>query len=372
MLKKLKNTDVLLLILTLVCCAGGIILVFSLVYNNGSGAISSNITSSLWKTKLAATVLGLTCAAIIYSLGIKRIAKLWIIFIIGGLALTALTFTSLGIGPAGADDRAWLDLKGFTIQPSEILKICFIISFASHIAKVKETLNKPLILLSLIFHAAVPVTIVCMQGDQGTAVIFIIIAIVMLFAGGLKWQYIITTVILSPVIIWSIWHFFLLDHQKQRILVLFNPELDPLGTGYQQLQGKKAIQSGGLWGKGLFNGNEKEFIYVSESQNDFIFSYAGQTIGFIGCIIIVILLFAICFRILIDSTKCNSLGSEVCAGVTGLIFSHSIINIGMVLGFMPVIGVPLPFFSAGGTAMVTMLSAIGLVLACLKDKTNKK
>lgn len=372
MLRKLRNTDILLLILTLICCIGGIILVFSLVYNNGSEAISSNITSSLWKTKLAAMALGLACAFIIYALGIKRIAKLWIVFIIGGLILTALTFTSLGIGPAGADDKAWLDLKGFTIQPSEILKICFIISFAVHISKVKEKLNKPLILLSLIIHAAIPIALVCMQGDQGTAVIFVIIALIMLFAGGLKWQYIITTIILSPIIIWSIWHFFLLEHQKQRILVLFNPELDPLGTGYQQLQGKKAIQSGGLWGKGLFNGNEKDFIYVSESQNDFIFSYAGQTVGFIGCIIIVILLFAICFRILIDSTKCDSLGSEVCAGVTGLIFSHSIINIGMVLGFMPVIGVPLPFFSAGGTAMVTMLSAIGLVIACLKDRSKSK
>lgn len=370
MYKKLKSTDLLLVILTLICCAGGILLVFSLVYNNGSGAISSNISSSLWKTKIAAFALGLVIASVIFAMGIKRIAKLWIIVIIAGLALTALTFTSLGIGPAGTDDKAWLDLKGYTIQPSEILKICFIISFAVHISKVKDNLNKPFVLLGLLIHSAVPIIMVCMQGDQGTAVIFIIIAAVMLFAGGLKWQYIITTIILSPVIIWCVWHFILLDHQKQRILVLFNPELDPLGTGYQQLQGKKAIQNGGLWGKGLFNGNEKDFVFVSESQNDFIFSYAGQTIGFIGCIVIVLLLFAICLKILIDSTKCGTLGSAVCAGVTGLIFSHSIINIGMVLGFMPVIGVPLPFFSAGGTAMVTMLSAIGLVLACLKDKSK--
>ncbi|MDE6148878.1 MAG: FtsW/RodA/SpoVE family cell cycle protein, partial [Ruminococcus sp.] len=160
MLRKSKNTDILLLILTLACCVGGVILVFSLVYNNGSDAISSNITSSLWKTKLAAMALGLVCALIIYTLGIKRIAKLWLVFIIIGVALTALTFTSLGIGPAGADDKAWLNLKGFTIQPSEILKICFIISFAVHISKVKERLNKPIILLSLIIHAAIPIAIV--------------------------------------------------------------------------------------------------------------------------------------------------------------------------------------------------------------------
>lgn len=373
MSKKQRSTDLLLLTLTLLCCIIGIILVFSLVYNNGNDAISSGITSSLWKTKLIAFAIGLACAFIIYSLGINRISKLWILIMLIGLVLTALTFTPLGIGPEGSDDKAWLNIKGFmTVQPSEILKICFIISFAVHISKVKERLNKSLVLLGLLLHAAIPIIIVCMQGDQGTAVVFIVIALVMLFSGGLKWQYILTTIILSPVLIWCIWHFFLQEHQKQRILVLFNPELDPLGTGYQQIQGKKALQNGGLWGKGLFNGNPDDFVYVSESQNDFIFSYAGQTLGFVGCVVIVILLFAICLRILINSTKCDTMGSTVCAGVTALIFSHSIINIGMVLGFMPVIGIPLPFISAGGTAMITMLSAIGLVLACMKDRYKKR
>lgn len=197
------------------------------------------------------------------------------------------------------------------------------------------------------------------------------IAAIMMFAGGLSWKYIVSALILSPVILWAVWKWVLLEHQKQRIMVLFNPELDPLGTGYQQSQGRLALQSGGLFGKGLFSGDSKEFIYVSESQNDFIFSYAGQTAGFIGCGIIILILFAVCLRLVIDSSKCTKPGSLVCAGVFGLIFSHTFINIGMVLGFMPVIGVPLPFFSAGGTAMVTMLTGIGLVQASLKSEGCK-
>ena len=112
-------------------------------------------------------------------------------------------------------------------------------------------------------------------------------------------------------------------------------------------------------------------MYVSEAQNDFIFSYIGQTLGIVGCIAVAALLFFICIKILINSTKCDTLGAEVCAGVMALVFSHSVVNIGMVLGFMPVIGIPLPFFSAGGTAMITMLMAIGLVLSCMNTKNKR-
>ena len=373
MLKKMKNTDITLIILTAVCCIGGILLTFSMAYNSKYQNITSGNPSSSWKTTLIAAAIGTVACIIIAKLGIRRIKKLWWLAAVIGLVGVALTFTSLGVGPSGSDDIAWLRFKGFTIQPSEILKLCFILSFSVHINKVKANLNKPFVLLGLLAHAAVPVALVCLQGDQGTAVVFIIIALIMLFAGGIKWQYVLTVILLSPVILWTVWSFFLQEHQKKRILILFNPELDPLGTGYQQIQGKKAIVNGGLWGKGLFSGRTEEFVYVSEAQNDFIFSYIGQTLGIVGCIAVAALLFFICIKILINSTKCDTLGAEVCAGVMGLIFSHSVINIGMVLGFMPVIGIPLPFFSAGGTAMITMLIAIGMVLSCLyaNQKTKK-
>ena len=364
---RFKHTDIILIILTLICSFGGILLVISLVDTNNHQFIAEGISDSLWQVKLLSFGLGLIAMMIISKLGIGRISKLWFLAAIIGIAGVALTYTSLGLGPSGSDDIAWIKIKGITIQPSEILKLCFIVTFSVHINKVKANINKPFVLLGLLFHAAVPVVLVCLQGDQGTALVFILIAFVMLFAGGIKWQYVVSVLMLSPVILWVIWHFFLLNHQKNRILVLLDPDRDPLGVGYQQIQGKKAILSGGMWGKGLFSGESADFVKVSESQNDFIFSYIGQTLGAVGCMVIALLLFLICLKILFDSTKCDSLGSEVCAGVLAMIFSHSVINIGMVLGFMPVIGIPLPFFSAGGTAMISMLASIGLVLACLKD-----
>lgn len=371
--RRLKDTDISLIILTASCCIIGLLLTFSMAYNSQYQKITSGNASSIWKTTLIAFIIGTAVCIIIAKLGIRRIKKLWVLAAIIGITGVALTFTPLGVGPVGTDDIAWLRFKGFTIQPSEILKLCFILSFSVHISKVKTTLNKPLVLLGLLAHAAIPIILVCLQGDQGTALVFIIIATIMLFAGGIKWQYVLTVILLSPVILWTVWNFFLLEHQKKRILILFNPDLDPLGTGYQQIQGKKAINGGGIWGKGLFSGKAENFIYVSESQNDFIFSYIGQVFGLVGCIAVAALLFFICIRILIDSTKCDTIGSEICAGVMGLIFAHSVINIGMVLGFMPVIGIPLPFFSAGGTAMITMLAAIGMVLSCLysNQKTKK-
>ena len=369
--RKFAKTDLFLIIVTLVCCLIGILLSISIAYNSKFQDITSGNTSSIWITHIIAFIIGSVACIIIAKMGIVRIRKLWVLIAIIALVGVALTFTSLGIGPSNSDDVAWLRIKSFTIQPSELLKLAFILSFSVHITKVKVSINKPLVILGLLLHAAVPITLVCLQGDQGTAVVFIVIALIMLFAGGIKWQYILSVLVLSPVIIWVVWNFFLQEHQKNRILILFNPSLDPYGTGYQQMQGKKAIASGGLWGKGLFSGKTEEFVYVSQSHNDFIYSYIGQALGIVGCIAVATLLFLICIKILTNSTKCESIGAEVCAGVMALVFSHSVVNIGMVLGFMPVIGIPLPFFSAGGTAMITMLMAIGLVLSCINTKNKR-
>lgn len=364
---KSRYPDKVLLILTILCSVGGILLVCSLVDVSSYQTVSAGVSKNIIITKLAAFVIGAAACVILSLTDLEKITRHWKLIGAGGILFTLTTFTPLGIAPSGSDDRAWLDLRFFTVQPSEVLKLCFIITFSVHIAHVKEHFNKPLTVLGLLCHAAVPILIVHFQGDQGTGVIFFIIAVVMMFAGGLSWKYVTAALMLSPLVIWAAWKWLLMEHQKSRIMVLFNPELDPLGTGFQQIQGKKALQSGGFFGKGLFSGDTEQFIYVSESQNDFIFSYAGQTVGFIGCGIIILLLFAVCLRLISDCGKCKPVGSSVCAGVFGFIFAHTFINIGMVLGILPVIGVPLPFFSAGGTAMTVMLTAVGLVQSALKN-----
>ncbi|MGN0595058.1 MAG: FtsW/RodA/SpoVE family cell cycle protein [Hominimerdicola sp.] len=366
MYNKIKHIDFYLIIFVLLSCLMGIALTMSLVYNSSYQNITSGISSSLWLVKAFGLAIGGCLLVVLSLLGIDKIIKYWIPIAILGVAFTCLTFTPLGIGPAGSDDKAWISILGRTIQPSEILKLCFIISFSVHISKIKSKINNPLVVMGLLGHIAVPFLICFFQGDQGTGVIFLAIGFVMIIGAGIHWGYILTGLACSPLILYLSWNYFLQEHQKERILVLFNPEYDPYGTGYQQIQGIKALRSGGMWGKGLFSGDSTEFLYVSEAQNDFIFSYAGQTLGFVGCVAIVLMLGAICIRLLINSRKCSVAGSCICIGVFGLIFSHTLINIGMVLGFMPVIGVPLPFISAGGTAMVSMLTAIGLAESALK------
>lgn len=368
---RLKHFDFVLVLLTVLTCAVGIMLVFSLCINSENANISAGISNSVWLVKVIGAFIG---GGIGLFIGIKGFdfLKKYRFFIYGaGVILMLLTFTPLGIGPSNSDDKAWLSVFGRTIQPSELLKLCFILSFSIHLAKVKAKINKPYILLGLLGHAFVPVALCLLQHDQGTAVVFMLIAFIMLIGAGIHRGYILGSIALSPCILFFLWKFVLEQYQKDRILVLFNPSYDPYGTGYQQIQGRKALISGGFFGKGLFADESDTFVNVSESQNDFIFSYAGQAIGYIGCAIIVILLALICIRLILNAKKCTNEKRYICVGVFGLIFVHTVLNLGMVLGVLPVIGVPLPFISAGGTAMVSQLIALGMVHACFKEEKIK-
>lgn len=354
----IHKLDKLLLLAVLACSALGVILIYSIYKND----ISSYVFPSTYKTQIIGIVLGLGCAVIITLLDYEKLAKLWFLYMPASVFLVLLTFTSLGLQRSETvDDKAWLNLGFMTIQPSEVLKIAFILSFAYHLFKVEDKINKPLNVLLLCCHALVPIGLVALQGDYGTAIVFAAIFAVMIFVAGISWKYIAAALTAIPVLLILVWNFVLQQTHKDRILTIFNPELDPLGAGWQQAEGKIALGSGQLTGKGLFGGNYK---YVVEMHNDFIFSYIGQTLGFVGCMIFCCVAVFMCIKILFDGQASkDTLGKYICTGVFSMLFVHYILNIGMVLGVMPVIGVPLPFVSAGGTAVVSMYIAIGLVLS---------
>ena len=353
----IKKIDKLLLLAILLCSALSMMLLYSIVKNK----VSSFVYSSTYKTQIVAIFLGLIIALLLSLFDYEKIAKLWFLYMPASIIMVLLTFTPLGFRREGADDKAWLNFGIMTIQPSEILKLAFILSFAYHLYKVGEKINKPLNILLLCFHGAVPVGLIALQGDDGTAIVFAVIFLTMLFIAGISWKYVLGAIIASPLLVLIGWNFVLLPHQKNRIKIVFDPTLDPLGTGYQQHQGKIALGSGQLFGKGLFGG---DYTYVSEVQNDFIFSYLGQTLGFVGCIAFCCIVVFICIKILSDGNAAREpLGKYICTGVFAMLFVHYVLNIGMVLGVMPVIGVPLPFVSAGGTAVLSMYTAIGLVLS---------
>lgn len=353
-----RKLDKQLLLFVAGCSSFGILMLYSMMINSRTQYITN--TSVECKTQIIACLLGLCIALCLSIFDYHLIAKLWYLYMPAALGLTLLLFV-FGEGRDGADDLNWIRIGPMSVQPSEFLKLAFILSFAYHIYKTKDNFNSPLNILLLCLHGGVPIGLIALQGDHGTALVFVCIFVAMIFAGGISWKCILIALLCLPVGAIALWNVVLQPHHKKRILVLFNPDLDPTGVGNQQRQGKIALGSGQLNGKGLFDGR---YSYVTEQHNDFIFSYVGQTVGFIGCVALCVALAYICYRIISNSSMAqDKLGQMICIGVFAQIFSHCILNIGMVLGVMPVIGVPLPFISQGGTAMLTMYIAIGLVLS---------
>lgn len=350
-----------LLFAVTLCAVIGVLLIYSIAASGVSE--SENIGDSYWYTQLVSMILGFVCSIIFSRIDYRKLVKLWWIFAPLALAVVALTFTSLGIKRDGADDRAWIRVFGVSLQPSEIMKIAFILTFSYHLSKVEEDMNKPLHMLLLLLHGMIPVGIVAIQGDYGTAIVFAAILGFMLISANISWKYILAAPFVIAAAIAIMWFNFLDSFHKERILILFNPGTDPENIEYQQDLGLAAIQSGGVFGKGLFAG-QNEYIYVPELHNDFIFAHAGQVFGFVGTIGILIILSYICLKVFSNSrTARDRLGRFICMGAFGMFFTHCLMNIGMVLKAAPVIGVPLPFISGGGTAMVSMYTIIGLVLS---------
>lgn len=359
-----KSTDKLLWLYCMLLSCTGIVLLYSICSN---GFVASY---KIFYVQIAATLLGVAAAVIISKIDYHTIAALWKIFVPLSILLVLLTFTPLGIMRAGSDDRAWLNLGIIDFQPSEVLKLAFVFTLAMHISRLGENINKIKNLLLVCAHGAVPVLLIMAQGDFGTAIIFVGVFVFMLFAGGLSWKYIAAGFGSIAALMTVFYMFFLPEYHKTRIRIAFNPELDAMGVGFQQVQGKIGLGSGGILGKGLFNHNLMDTI--PEVYNDFIFSYVGQTLGLVGCVSVALLLVLLCVKILLTGKSSNDmLGSLICVGIFTMFVVQAVINIGMVLCVMPVIGVTLPFVSYGGTSVVTMYVSIGIVMSVYMNGTKK-
>lgn len=365
----IKQLDKLLLLICVALSGFGIFLLYTLNEND----ISPYVSERQWKIQLLATVIGLAAALIIAAINYRFLVKLWWLYLPVSLIPVLLLFTPLGVGVEGADDIGWLDLGFVQFQPSEILKVAFIMSFSFHLYKVGNRLNEPLNMLLLCVHGLFPVGIIMLQGDDGSAMVFLFMFLVMLFSAGVSWKYMLAAGISIPVIGYAAWNYVMQPHQLKRFMVLFDKELQQselLGIYYQQWLGKKALGSGQLTGLGLF-GSDK-YTYVSEIDTDFIFSYIGMTLGFVGCLAVITVLALLCVKILsCAGSSADNLGRFICIGVFAMVLFHSIINIGMVLAVVPVIGIPLPFLSAGGTSVISLYTAIGLILSVMAHRRRE-
>lgn len=318
-------------------------------------------TMSYTVVQLGAAVLGLCLAVLISLIDYRTMARLWKLHAPIAVILVGLTFF-FGLKNAGADDKAWLQIPftTLTFQPSEILKLSFVLTFALHLEAVKEHINNLSQVILLCVHGAIPTLLIVMQGDDGSALVFLCIFLFMLFSADLSWKFILPPLALLPIAGFVLWQYIMTPDQKARIEVVFNPEAYPLTISVQPRQGRIALGSGMLLGKG-FDANLRK---VPAVQSDYIFSFIGETMGFLGCLTVIILLGSICFRTLYNAYKSDDyLGKFICVGVFAMFAAQTVINIGMVLTLLPVIGITLPLFSAGGTSVVVTYCGIGLVLS---------
>ena len=269
----------------------------------------------------------------------------------------------LVIGRRSMGATRWLNLGLFNVQPSELMKIVIVITFARFFNNYQSigglTVKDMLFPLSIL---ALPALLIMKQPDLGTAILVILIALSMSVYRGLRWSAIITFVCVTIPMSWFSWAFLLRPYQKNRILDFLNPERSRLGSGYHIIQSKIAVGSGGFLGKGFVKGTQSQLRFLPEQHTDFAFSVFAEEWGFIGCLLLIALYLSLILWGLNIARRCNDrFGALLAVGVTAMLFWHIVINMGMVIGLFPVVGVPLPFFSYGGTSMITSMVGIGLL-----------
>ena len=352
----IKNTDLYLVAIALLCSAYGMVLIYSATLNPASWQDGS--TRNLF-IQGAAIILGLGAFVIMSLIDLETMSGWWKIFVLINIGLQMLLFTPLGTEVNG--QRAWLDLGVTSLQPGELGKLIFIFTLAAHISEIKEHISEWRGLFVIALHTLIMMAaVVIASGDTGMAIQYFMIALIMLFAAGLSLKWLAIGAGLGVVSIPILWNFVLQGYQITRILVLFDPSID-LDASRQATYGKIAIGSGQMTGQGLTHGTMTQMQLVSENHTDYIFSVAGEELGFIGCMLIIGLLTLLILRLFYVSYRASTTFSSLLAvGVGGMFLFQTFMNIFMNVGLLPVMGLTLPFFSYGGTSVLTMYAALGI------------
>ena len=282
------------------------------------------------------------------------------------------------IGSTGGGAQRWLNLGFIKFQPSEMMKIIVPISIASILS---ERTLPPRALMSLLSLTViiVVVTLIALQPDLGTSLLIGASGIYVLFFSGASIRLVKNTWLnlglllgILSGLLYVAWNYLLISYQQNRIITLFNPEYDPLGSGYHIMQSKIAIGSGGLTGKGLNQGSQSQLDFVPESSTDFIFSVLAEETGFIGVLFLIFIYLLIIYRCMDLSMRCEDNFSRLLgASLTFIFFTYVFVNIGMVSGLLPVVGVPLPLISYGGSSLLTLMTSLGIIMSIYKHKTPR-
>lgn len=360
--ERLKSIDKIILI----CVFGMSLMSIFTIFGGYAAGGCSKFTYSRVFTQTFSVALGALLMFFLSYLDyddiISKFDKGIFVFIIGFLIILVL----FGKGDMGNKNWLVIPFLPFNIQPSEFCKPLFAITFSRHISMLKRSINHPLSLLQLALHAGLVLGLLLLTKDLGTILVYCAMIAFMLFVSGLSVWYFIGAAGALVALFPTIWNHLAL-YQQERIKCGFNPELDPIKYGYQALKSKAAIASGGFFGAGFAGGN----VYKSlpACQSDFLFSVLGEKFGLIGCLAYMILMSILVIRIVIIARKARTnYASVICVGIASVFLIQTIENIGMCLAFLPVIGITLPFFSYGGSSVLSSFISVGIVLSIYTHK----
>ncbi len=354
-LRLIKHIDYTLLFLVLGLCFLGLLIIYSTTHQ----IVMSESAIQFTKRQFICIIIGLLFCFIVSIIDYHEIAKIALPIYLASLFLLVYVIMS---GKEIGGSRRWMQLFGFEFQPSEVAKIALIIFLADFLSRQKGKLSNLLYFSLPFLFTGILMILIYKQPDLGTAIVFFAITLFMIFIAGISWKYIIIVFLISLSLFPIIWNL-LKDYQRSRLILFLNPELDPLGAGYNIIQSKVAIGSGGLFGQGLFSGIQSQLKFLPAQHTDFVFAVIGEELGFMGALLLLSLLILLLWKgIKIAQEAPDWLGTFLATGITAFMFIHILINVGMTMGLMPATGLPLPFISYGGTFMITNFIGIGLLL----------
>ena len=356
MLKRsiLKDFDKSFLLIVFLIFIIGVLAIFS-----ATQARNLPFSESFFVRQAVWMAIALLCMIIALVISYQRFID--ISYVIYGLIVVTLILVLI-LGKARLGAQRWFSIGAFAFQPSEFIKLSLILVLSGYVAAHKDAMARPGNMIIPCILLGIPFALVLLQPDLGTALLLIPIFFSILIVGGVNMRYVVGMIVAGLSAVPVFWHF-LRGYQKQRLLVFIDPNIDPLGAGYNIIQSKIAVGSGGLIGKGWLNGTQNQLNFLPERHTDFIFSVIGEEFGFIGASALILLYFVLVKKAFtISNTTSDVCGKCIATGVGVLLAMQVIINVGMTIGLMPVVGIPLPLVSYGGSSLMSTMICVGLLL----------
>ena len=341
-------------VLVLMATALGTATVYSATHGSGTtGASPLALRQGAW---LAAGVVGMLAAV---TFDYRRLDQR--AYIIYFLALAAVLVVP-AFGQVAGGSRRWIRLGFMSMQPSEFMKLALVLVLARYFSRTPASTLSLRDAFAPLVAAGVPAALILVQPDLGSAAVLVFLVLTMLLLGGVRLRWLLALAAPVAALAPLLWPH-LKPYQQRRVLTFIDPDMDPLGAGYHIIQSKIAVGSGMLWGKGYLKGTQNHLNFLPEQHTDFIFSVFAEEWGFVGCVLLVVLYLGIVLRgIVIAQRTRDRFGVLLVLGVMSIVFWQVVINVGMTTGLLPVVGIPLPFFSYGGSSLVCLLVGVGLVM----------